>query len=184
MMPYNEVMYVLAHNLAPLPIISLQTGLSVGSTSGLIIDPGSLEVIAFTCLSAEQRDVDLALMLRDIRELGLDCLIIDSEEELTEINEIVRLKDLWDKRFTLISCKVVSDMGRTIGTVEDYTVNLETNKVQKIYVRQSIFKSLFGSSLIIDRTQILDVTPHHIIVREASLTSRSLSPKPLPESNG
>lgn len=182
-MAYNEFMYVLAHNLAPLPIISLQTGLTVATTSGLIIDPGSLEVIAFTCLSPERRE-DLALILRDIRELGLDCLIIDSEDELVEISEVVRLKELWDRRFTLIACKVVSDMGRGIGTVEDYTVNLDTNKVQKIYVRQSVFKSLFGSSLIIDRTQIVDVAPKRIIVREASLAARSLGPKPMPGSNG
>jgi hypothetical protein len=38
--------------------------------------------------------------------------------------------------------------------------------VQKIYVAQSIIKSLTGGSLSIDRTQINEITPRRIIINE------------------
>jgi hypothetical protein len=38
--------------------------------------------------------------------------------------------------------------------------------VQKIYVAQSILKSITGGSLSIDRTQINEITPKRIIINE------------------
>lgn len=169
LMDYNGCMYALASKLITLPVLSLQTGATVAAVRGLILDPATLEVVAFTCEVAGQPDPEIALMLRDVRELALDCVIVDTEDELTEIDDIVRLKALRGENFTLIRKPVVSDMGRKLGSVEDFTINTETNKVQKLYVKQSIVRSFFGSSLIIDRTQIVDVTPRQIVVREATI---------------
>jgi len=95
----------------------------------------------------------------------------------------VRLKALKSDNFTLIRKTVVSDMGRKLGSVEDFTINIETNKVQKLYVKQSIMRSFFGSSLIIDRTQIVDVTPKQIVVREATLKAGAFIRDVVPDIN-
>ncbi len=175
-------MYALASKLIPLPVLSLQTGIAVATTKDLILDPANLEVVALSCETAKHGAPELALMMRDVRELALDCVIIDSEEELTELTDIVRLVALRAEAFSLLRKLVISDMGRHLGVVEDFTINIETRKVQKLYVKQSLVRSFFGSSLIIDRTQILDVTPKQIVVREATLKSGALAPKPMPDS--
>jgi len=180
-MAYNRYMYALASKLIPLPVLSLQTGATVATVKGLVLDPATLEVVAFSCVVAGHAGPEIALMLRDVRELALDCVIVDSEDELTELDDIVRLKALRNENFTLIRKPVVSDMGRRLGNVEDYTINIQTNKVQKLYVKQSIIRSFFGSSLIIDRTQIVDVSPKQIVVREATLKAGAFSRDVVPD---
>jgi sporulation protein YlmC with PRC-barrel domain len=182
-MAYNRCMYALASKIILLPVLSLQTGANVATIKGLVLDYANLEVVAFSCVIAKHSGPDIALMLRDVRELALDCVIVDSEDELTELDDIVRLKSLRSQGFTLIGKLVVSDMGRRLGNVEDYTINIETNKVQKLYVKQSIVRSFFGSSLIIDRAQIVDVSLKQIVVREATLKAGGLSPDIVPDIN-
>jgi len=180
-MDYNGCMYALASKLIPLPVLSLQTGATVATVKGLVLDPATLEVVAFSCEVGGHAGPETAILLRDVRELALDCVIVDSEDELIEIDDIVRLKALRSEDFALIRKPVVSDMGRKLGNVEDFTINTETNKVQKLYVKQSIVRSFFGASLIIDRTQIVDVTPKQIVVREATLKAGVFSPEVVPD---
>lgn len=180
-MEYNRYMYALASKLVPLPVLSLQTGTNVATTKAVILDPALLEVVAFSCITDSRKAGDIALMLRDVRELALDCVIVDSDEDLIELDEIVRLRALKADNFQLVGKKVVSDMGRRLGSVEDYTVNTDTNRIQKLYVTQSIIRSFFGSSLIIDRTQIIDVTPRQIVVKEATLKAGVLTGEAVPD---
>jgi hypothetical protein len=53
-----------------------------------------------------------------------------------------------------------------VGKVSDFATETETMFVQKIYVAQSILKSITGGSLSIDRTQINEITPKRIIINE------------------
>lgn len=178
-LPYNRPMYALASKLKSLPIVSLQTGETVGVTKQSLIDPGTLEVVGFLCEDA--RRTQKVLILRDIRQLAIDCAIIDSEDELTDPEDIVRLQPLIKELFTPIGKPVVTDLGRKLGNVEDYTINLETNRIQKLYIRQSILRSLLGSSLIIDRMQIIDVSPKQIVVRDTHIKAPVMAPESAPE---
>ncbi len=160
-------MYLLASRLSPLPVISLQTGLTVAMSYQPIVDPGALELIGLIAKTVKHHDHRM-IMTRDVREFAIDCLIIDNEEELTDPHVIVRLEGLWERPYHLIGKPVVSDMGRSLGRVDDYTINSDSYLVQKLYVRQSLLRSLLGTSLIIDRTQIIDVTAQRVIVRDAT----------------
>ncbi len=177
---YNTFMYVLASQLTNRPLMSLQTGEAVAAIAGPILDPASLEVVGYLCHTPSQKK-HLVLMVRDIRELARDCVIIDSADELTEADDIIRLKPLLEQNYSPIRQSVVTDLGRRLGGVEDYTINLESHRLQKLYVKQPIWRSWSGASLIIDRTQIIDVSPHQIVVREATAKAPLLAAEPLPE---
>jgi sporulation protein YlmC with PRC-barrel domain len=164
---YNTYMYALASQLQSLPVISLQTGETVAVIKEPLINPDDLVIMAYICTTA-RREQTLVLLVRDIREHALDCLIIDSEEELAEPGDLVRLGPLLKQSFTPLGKLAVTDMGRRMGRVENYTVNLDTDKVQKLYIRQPLWRSWFGSSLIIDRAQIIDVTPRQIVIRDTA----------------
>ncbi|MDB5179083.1 MAG: hypothetical protein JWN01_1026 [Patescibacteria group bacterium] len=173
-------MYILASNLRNLPIISLQTGEAIGSSHRPVIDIATFEIVAFRCESARGRR-PLILLSRDIRQLATDCMIIDNEEELTEPEDIIRLKGLLGTDYTPLEKAVVADTGRKLGQVEDYSINLETCRIQKLYVRGSLFRAWLGSSLIIDRTQIIDITPKRITVRDSIVKSPILPTDAIPE---
>ncbi len=173
-------MYSLASKLDSLPIISLQTGDAVAWVKQPIIDMATLQVIAFRCETLQQKQF-LVLMTRDIRQLAADCIIIDSEDELSDPGDIVRLKSFIEANFSPIDKLVITESDQKLGSVEDYTINLETNRVQKLHVRQSLLKSWLGASLSIDRAQITDVTPRRIVVRDATIKAQALRGEPLPD---
>lgn len=176
-------MYVLASSLTKLPILSLQTGEPVGHLQQAIIDIASLELVAYSCQTGV-RAPHIVLMVRDIRQLAPDCVIIDSEDELVEADDIVRVRNLLNAGFQPIGRPVITDLGRWLGTVEDYTVNIESSRIQKLYLKQPLFRAWFGGSLIVDRAQIIDITPRHIVVHDTTNKVPTLTSETIPETNG
>lgn len=179
--PYNRLMYVLASRLADLGVISLQTGEVIATAEDLLVDRDELELVAFRCETTGRRPAPRVLLYRDLRQLAVDCLIVDSDDELSEANDIVRVQRLLEENFHPVGTAVVTDTGRRLGKVEDFTINTESGRTQKIYVRRSLWRSWIGSSLIIDRNQIIDVARDRIVVRDATVTATSLGPKPVPD---
>lgn len=175
-------MYVLASQFKNLPIISLQTGETVATLRQLVIEMSSLEIVAIACIPTKTYDEPL-LMVRDIRQIATDCIIIDSEDDIGAAEDVVRLKETLSLNYSPIGANVISHMQRPIGKVEDFTTNSESLRIHKLYIRQPIWRSMLGSSLIIGRDQIIDVTPHKIVVREATVDSDIRIPKPARETN-
>lgn len=173
-------MYCLASQMDGLPIISLQTSEAVALARTPIIDISTLEILAFHCHGAHNKR-PLLLMTGDIRQMATDCIIIDSEDELASPDDIVRLQQLIHDNFSPLGKPVVSDIGRRLGNVDDYSINLDTNRIQKLYVRGGLLRSWLGTNLIIDRTQIIDITPQKITVREATIKSPIMQTDPVPE---
>jgi sporulation protein YlmC with PRC-barrel domain len=175
-------MYTLASRLSGLGIISLQTGETVGVVQAPVLDPDHLHVVAYTCATGRSNQ-SMVLMAQDIRQMALDCLIVDSEEELTEPGDIVRLRPYLDNPFRLNGKPVITDLGRKMGKVEDFTIHLEHQMVQKLYIQPPLFRALFGSSLVVDRAQIIDVTPQQIVVRDTTEKAPLLTGEPTPETH-
>lgn len=164
-------MYILASQLKNLPIISLQTGETITQVHSLIIEMERLEIVAVSCAAMKEHIAPI-LMVRDIRQIASDCIIIDSEEDIGSAEDVVRLKEPLLASYSPIGSSVISHMQRPIGKVEDFTINSESLKLQKLYIRQPIWRSWLGSSLIIAREQILDVKPNQITVREATVENK------------
>lgn len=173
-------MYAQASQLQTMPVVSLQTGSSVAWINEPIIESSKLEIMAFLC-EAVERKTNVILMIRDIRQLSPDGIIVDSEDELADPEDIVRLKSMLNKSFNPLGKHVVSDAGRKLGIVDDYTVNLDTNRVQKLHVRQPLLRSWLGQGLLIDRTQIIDISPRQITVRDAAVKMSLMPAGPITE---
>ncbi len=172
-------MYVLGKQLQDLPIISLQTGQTVARSGKPIIDPDKLEIQAFYCLSGLVVQSMAVLLVRDIRQLGRDGILIDSLEEIEDATEIVRLADLIRQRFSPIGLPVLNESGIRLGKVEEYTVKLDGYQIQKLYLKQSVLKNLLLNSLVVDRSQIMEVTVKQIVVRDATVKEPLLGPQPV-----
>jgi sporulation protein YlmC with PRC-barrel domain len=174
-------MYGQASQMQSLPIISLQTGEVVAITRSPVIDIGTLKIQAYRCEGIRTKQ-PLILMSNDVRQLATDCLIVDNEEELMEPTDIVRLQTMLTANYDPINKTVISDTGRKLGHVEDYSIDLESNRIQKLHIRQSILRSWLGTtSLVIDRSQIIDITPKLITIRDSTLKVPMMQAKPVPE---
>jgi sporulation protein YlmC with PRC-barrel domain len=106
------------------------------------------------------------LLWQDVREVVDKGYIVNDHEALTDPKELVRLKETLDSKYNLINQQVITVDKEKVGKVSDYAIETSSMFVQKIYVSQSILKSLTGGSLSIDRSQIHEVTPKKIIINE------------------
>jgi sporulation protein YlmC with PRC-barrel domain len=180
---YNEAMQVLASNIKNLPVVSLQTGSTIAYAHEPVVDHAKLEVVAIQCTIPHQHQ-PLALLARDIRQLTAEHLVVDSEDELIDPYEVVRLASLIKAHFRLQEKSVISDLGRRLGRISNYAIDLESNRIQKLYVRPSGMQAWLSSELTIDRMQIIDITPKHIIVRDSAMTAPLLPPEAIPGNPG
>jgi uncharacterized protein YrrD len=167
-------MYILANQLTGLPIMSLQTGQAIAVVDRPVINQANLEIMALQCNLGRVRRQPGVILMRDIRQFATDCVIIDSFDEIEDASEIVRLREVMKHNFDPIGKLVVNESSHSLGKVEDYTVNLKTYMLQKLYVHQSLMKSIVFNNLVVDRTQIIDVTDKQFTVKDVAVTEPSI----------
>lgn len=178
---YYVGMYILASHLKNLPVLSLRNGHSVAIVSGPLVDRSKLAIAAVYCKESRWSGATRVIMARDVREIAREGLVIDSLDDIEDIDEIVRLKAVIDQAFTPVGMNVVNESGNALGKVEDFTINVSNFEIQKLYVKQSIIKNLLLNNLVIDRVQIVEIGDKKIIVRDAKIPQTNLAPQPLRE---
>lgn len=172
-------MLVLSQRLQHAPLMSLQTGGRIGETSEPIIDPRRLHIIAFYCEGQLLDNSPAILHTADIRELSDIGIIINGSEDIMSPEGLVRLEEIIDFEFKLMGIEIVSEHGEKLGVVENYAVDSLTFLIHKLHVKRPLLKSFNTSELLIDRSQILEVTNTKIIVNSATVTENSAEHQPV-----
>ncbi|MEI7674358.1 MAG: hypothetical protein WCI60_01335 [bacterium] len=160
-----------------LPILSLRTGTEVAITKQPIINPDNLKIEGFFVQDLYDRKNNLVLLIQDIREFLPNGLAINDHEVLCSPLELHRHRDIIDNNISLINKSVITVSKKRLGKLSDYAVDDNSFYVQKLYINQSILKNLTGSNLILDRTQIVDITSKNIIVKDIEATVPAGSPQ-------
>ncbi len=146
-------------------VMSLRTGTAVAQITAPIIDPNNLKIEGFYCQDIFSKDI-LVLLYQDIRELLPQGFVIDDHDVLAHPDDLVRLKDLIKLDFQLPGMSVETQDKQKIGKVDDYATEVETMYIQKLYVAQSMFKSLTTGQLSVDRSQIIEITTRRVIIQD------------------
>ncbi|MGH7196800.1 MAG: hypothetical protein ACREGJ_03490 [Candidatus Saccharimonadales bacterium] len=160
-------MLALKDRLVDVPIMSLQTGSEVARTEGPIIDPRQLIVPAFYC-EGPMLDINPAILhTSDIREVSNIGFIVDSSDDLMSPDDLVRLQEVLAFKFELDGKQVIEDTGRKVGKVVNYAVDTDSFYIIKLHVKPGMLHAWQTAELIIDRTQVREVTDTHIVVKSA-----------------
>ncbi len=162
-------MLQLSQSLINRPVLSLRTGTAVATTLSPIINPNNLKIEGLYCQDRFSK-ARLVLLYQDIRDMLPNGIVVNDHEALTEPKELVRLKDIMEIAFELIGKPVVTVSKDRVGKVTDYATEIETMYIQKLYASQPILKNLTGGSLSIDRSQIVEITSHRIIIGDLQKT--------------
>jgi sporulation protein YlmC with PRC-barrel domain len=168
-------MLQLSASLLNKSVFSLRTGQPVARVTGAVFNPNNLKIEGFYCQDSINKH-SLVLLYQDIREVLKEGFVINDHDVLAEPTELVRLKDVLNLKFELIGKQVETIAKQKVGKVTDFAVETETMFVQKIYVSQSLLKSLTGGSLSIDRTQINEITNKRIIINDLLDDARVTAP--------
>jgi len=168
-------MLKLSAGLVNKPVLSLRTGSSVGTIIGPIINPDNLKIEGFYCQDKFEKR-QLVLLYQDIRDLLPQGFVINDYDVLAETDELVRLQKVLKLKYDIMGKPVVTASKQKVGKVSDFAVETETMYIQKIYVSQSLLKSLTGGSLSVDRNQVQEVTPKQIVINDLLKTSPATAP--------
>lgn len=169
-------MLQLSASLLSKSVLSLRTSSVIATITGPIINPDNLKIEGFYCLDRFDKKKQLVLLCQDIRDMLPQGYVVNDHDVLSEPDDLIRLQKVMELDFELIGKHVVTVNKNKVGKVSDYATETGTMYVQKLYVAQSIIKSLAGGSLSIDRSQVQEITPHRIIISELIKKSPAAAP--------
>lgn len=158
-------MLQLSESIINRPVMSLRTGGQVATALRPIINPNNLKIEGFYCQDTFGT-APLVLLTQDIRDVLAQGYVVNDHEVLAEPDELVRLKDIMQLGFELPGKQVVTADKQKVGKVTDFAAETTTFYIQKLYVGQSILKSISNGKLSIDRNQIVEITNKKIIIQE------------------
>jgi sporulation protein YlmC with PRC-barrel domain len=167
---YTETMLQLSGTMLNREVLSLRTGSPIAEIVGPIINPDNLKIEGLYCKEYSERK-NVILLYQDIRDVLPQGVVVNDFDALSEPSELVRLKKVLDMDFELIGKPVVTISKHKVGKVSDYAFETATMFIQKVYVSQSILKSLTAGSLSVDRSQIQEITPKNVIINDLLQTA-------------
>lgn len=147
------------------PIMSLRTGGVVGGSETAIINPNNLKIEGFYCNDHFSKNT-LVLLAQDIRDITKQGIIVDDHDVLSEPAELVRLTSVLDLNFQLIGKPVYTVSKHKVGKIIDFAADNATLYIQKLYVSQSLIKSLGTGQLSVDRSQIVEITNSRVVIKD------------------
>lgn len=156
-------------------VLSLRTGSPIAQVTGPIINPDSLKIEGFYCEDTSTKN-KVILLYQDIRDVLPQGFVVNDLDALSDPTELVRLKDVLELGFELLGKPVETLSKDKIGKVSDYAYETTTMHIQKLYISQSILKSLTTGSLSIDRNQIHEITPKRVIINDLLQVTRAQAP--------
>lgn len=163
--------------LINIPVMSLQTGTEIATTVNPIIDVSTLHILAYELEGSQLTETPAFLRVEDIRELSDIGFIVDSSDTLTVLDDIVIDLDSYTHPLHLEGIKVVDDNGVKLGKLETAIMNTSTFAIEQIHIKQPLFKNFSDTNLLINRSQIIDVTHAQIVVRSPSIKAHT-GPRP------
>jgi hypothetical protein len=161
-----KVMLMLSKSLLNQPVMSLRSGGQIAVATEPVINPHNLKIMGWWCKAPGGQH--LVLLAEDVRDIMPGGLAVNDEEALSAPEDLVRHSDILGVHFELMD-KVVKTKRHKIGKVSDYSYN-EGMFIQKLYVSRPLRKVFTtDDTLIIDRSQIIEVTDHYILVRDVDI---------------
>lgn len=157
---------MLSKSLLNQPVMSLRSGGQIAIAEQPIINPHNLKILGWWCRGAGGQE--LVLLSEDVREAMSGGLAINDEDDLSAPEDLVRHSEILNIRFDLMD-KPVKTKRHKLGKVSDYSYN-DGMFIQKLYVARPLHKVFTADdTLIIDRTQIIEVTDHYVLVRDTEI---------------
>lgn len=140
----------------------------LGSLKDIIINPDTGDIVGIVCHVTGARK-DMVANSSDITGIGTNFIMIGSADNIAEPDEIIRIKEVLNKEIELIDSKVVDEDGRNLGKLRDYSVNLKTMRLERLYVTSVSFVKLISKDLLIPSNDIIRIEKGKITVRGGSI---------------
>lgn len=160
---YNYYMLnlILASSLVGLKIASIADRSSVAEVSSVLINPENGKFVGLLISKMFGKSSQI-VSSRDILSVDKEGVVIDSQKDIVDIDEIAGATEL--QKNSLLGCKAKINRS-TIGKVIDASISFETMSAVNIYIR-----NLFNERIIpISRVENYDKKHNTIILEDLSV---------------
>lgn len=174
-------MMILATSLVGTDVFSVHAGHNVGRIKSWLVDLKDLKISVFVVETASRQTN--YLLADDIRSLGVakrPMVIIDYEEKLSEKDDLIRHREIIEKGTSLVGFKVKTLSGKFLGKVKDLSIDNQNLYIIKLQISAQLLVRLTNTSLLIDRTDILEIKPKLIVVKDSLLKTKRTVEKAVP----
>lgn len=155
-----------------MPVMSLQTGSELAKIARPIINPSNLSIVAFELQGPLLDTGPVLLRIEDIREMGPIGAIVDSVDELLAVDDVIKLKEIYDIQFELLGKPVIDQRKSKIGTIIGYSIDSSSLVIQQLRVRRPLLKSFNDSELLIHRSKVTKTTDRLIVIKSETAASK------------
>ncbi len=157
-------MLLAGSRLIDAPVMGLQTGSELARTARAIIDPGTLQIVAYELTGPLLNTQPSLLRIADVREFSDIGVIVDSSEEFVSPDDIIKLSEVYKLNFSLTGMPVIDEKRRKLGKVDSYTIDSGSFLIQQLSIKRPLLKSLNDAQLLIHRSQITEINNTEIVV--------------------
>ena len=161
-------MLLTGSKLIGMPVLSLHVGGEIARTTHAVIDPDTLGVVAYELegpIIKNDPEVGDILDVKDIRELSNDGIIVDSADRFTTREDVIKFDKIMKLHFNLVGLKVVTQNGKKIGRISDYTLDSDSMIIYQLIVQRPFVSSLIDPTLTINRSQIIEIDDFKVTIR-------------------
>ncbi|HEU5121481.1 MAG TPA: hypothetical protein VFT59_01435 [Candidatus Saccharimonadales bacterium] len=157
-------MLISGSRLINAPVMGLQTGTELARVSRPVIDPRTLAILAYELEGPLLNMTPSLLRIADVREFSDIGLIVDSSDEFVSPDDIIKLGEIYNLHFDLITMPVRDEKKHKLGKVDGYTIETGNFIIQQINVKRPLLQSLNDTHLLIHRSQITEINDKEIVV--------------------
>ncbi len=159
-------MLISNEKLSGTPILSIQAGGMVARTGEAIIDPDDLKIVGFKITGPLAKSENNILDIKSVREFSNYGMVIDSEDELVNGEDVIKIRKVLDLGFNLVGLKVESRRGSKLGKIIGFNCTDDDFSIMQLVVQRPTIKSFFDSELLIPRSEVVEVNDYKVIVRD------------------
>ncbi|KKQ95190.1 MAG: hypothetical protein UT66_C0036G0016 [candidate division CPR2 bacterium GW2011_GWC1_39_9] len=164
-----------------MPVNSLNEGMTVGVVEDIIINPDTGQVLGFKLSETSIRERYI-LVASDIREINDLMLIIDDSQNLSTLDEVIKIAEVVGKKIKWMGIKVETDLGRKLGKIEDLAFDTTNFYLTRIYTSGGLIKEALSlEKTIIPANKIIKVTKKVVIVEDSYVKNKKSSEAIAPE---
>ncbi len=175
-------MQIIASEFIGLNVVSVQSAEVLGVINGFVLKPEDLKIIVFSLQTFSSREKHY-LLPRDIRHFNNQKVLIDSLQNISEFSDLVRYQHDITNDYALIHKPVETVGGKKLGRVVDYMFDPAHYYITKLKVRPRLLSGIFVSSLLIDRSSIVETKQNVIIVKDNFAMIKKTATVPLPQNS-
>jgi len=128
-------MFIEAKKIIGLPVASVEEESKVGEILQLVIDPQNGTLLGFLVKTNGFFDTVKALSVIDVRDWDPQGLVITSVDNIVALDEIIRIKEIFDQKIIILGFKAQTESGKSLGSIDNLLIDTENLVVAKYYVK-------------------------------------------------